>query len=44
VDAAILSAHCAAQLARYKLPQAFVFDREIIKSPSGKILKRVLRD
>lgn len=39
-----LRSHCEAQLARYKRPDSFVFDREIPKSPSGKILKRLLRD
>ena len=38
-----LREHCATQLARYKLPEKFVFDAEIPKSPAGKILKRVLR-
>jgi acyl-CoA synthetase (AMP-forming)/AMP-acid ligase II len=34
VDA--LRAHCEAQLARYKLPQALVVAPEIVRSPSGK--------
>jgi long-chain acyl-CoA synthetase len=42
-DAEGLRKHCEAQLARYKLPEKFVFDTEIPKSPAGKILKRVLR-
>jgi long-chain acyl-CoA synthetase len=42
-DGAALSRHCDERLARYKIPSEFIFDREIPKSPSGKILKRVLR-
>jgi len=39
-----LRTHCEARLARYKWPDTFSFDREIPKSPSGKILKRLLRE
>ncbi|HKU38513.1 MAG TPA: long-chain fatty acid--CoA ligase [Polyangiales bacterium] len=42
-DSADLRGYCEARSARYKVPAEFVFDREIPKSPSGKILKRVLR-
>ena len=38
-----LRGHCERLLARYKLPEAFIFDREIPKNPAGKVLKRVLR-
>ena len=34
----------AAQLAKYKCPSRYVFVDELPVSPSGKILKRVLRD
>ena len=44
ISAESLNEYCAARLARYKVPQKFVFGVEIPKSPSGKILKRVLRD
>jgi long-chain acyl-CoA synthetase len=43
-DAAALHRHCESQLARYKLPDEYILDRPIPKSPAGKILKRVLRD
>jgi long-chain acyl-CoA synthetase len=42
-DAEQLRAHCEQYAARYKIPSQFIFDREIPKSPTGKILKRVLR-
>ena len=35
---------CSEHLARYKLPKAVVFAEEIPRNPSGKILKRVLRE
>ena len=31
-------------LARFKLPKAVVFTEEIPRNPSGKILKRLLRE
>lgn len=37
-------AHCEGRLARYKRPQRVVFVEEIPRNPSGKILKRVLRE
>ena len=37
-------AHCDGKLARYKLPKGAVFLDEIPRNPSGKILKRVLRE
>jgi acyl-CoA synthetase (AMP-forming)/AMP-acid ligase II len=36
--------HCNGKLARFKLPRGAVFVEEIPRNPSGKILKRVLRD
>jgi O-succinylbenzoate-CoA ligase len=36
--------HCNSKLARFKLPKGAVFIDEIPRNPSGKILKRVLRD
>ena len=36
--------HCNGKLARFKLPKSAVFVEEIPRNPSGKILKRVLRD
>lgn len=39
-----LLAHCNGKLARYKQPKGAVFVDEIPRNPSGKILKRVLRE
>jgi acyl-CoA synthetase (AMP-forming)/AMP-acid ligase II len=36
--------HCQAKLARFKLPKQAVFVEEIPRNPSGKVLKRVLRE
>lgn len=36
--------HCQDQLARFKQPRAVVFVDEIPRNPSGKALKRILRD
>jgi len=36
--------HCQGKLARFKQPRAVEFVDEIPRNPSGKILKRVLRD
>jgi acyl-CoA synthetase (AMP-forming)/AMP-acid ligase II len=35
---------CDGKLGRFKLPKAVVFTDEIPRNPSGKVLKRVLRD
>lgn len=43
VSADTLRAYCQDQLSSYKVPERFVFDEEIPKSPAGKILKRELR-
>jgi len=43
-DEAALRAHCASRLAGFKKPRAFFFMAELPKNPSGKILKRRLRD
>jgi fatty-acyl-CoA synthase len=39
-----LKEHAAAHLARFKVPKAFHLTDSLPKSPSGKILKRLLRD
>jgi acyl-CoA synthetase (AMP-forming)/AMP-acid ligase II len=44
VEAAELLAHCAGQLARFKVPKDVRFLGELPRNPSGKVLKRVLRD
>jgi len=36
--------HCRAQLARFKVPKAVTFLDELPRNPSGKVLKRELRD
>ena len=36
--------YCNGKLARFKQPQAVVFVEQIPRNPSGKILKRVLRE
>ncbi|CAN5405788.1 hypothetical protein BH10PSE18_BH10PSE18_00170 [soil metagenome] len=36
--------HCAAQLAGFKTPKRIVFVDALPKNPSGKLLKRELRD
>ena len=44
VSAAVLRTHLAARLAKYKLPQDYVFLDDLPKGPTGKILKRELRE
>jgi len=44
VDTAAIMAHLAMLLATYKRPATFRFVEAIPKSPSGKILRRLLRD
>ncbi len=44
LDEAALIAWCQGKLASFKLPKAAVFLAEIPRNPSGKILKRVLRE
>ena len=36
--------HCVGKLARFKLPKAVEFIDEVPRNPTGKILKRLLRD
>jgi long-chain acyl-CoA synthetase len=38
-----LDEHCRALLANYKLPEAYVLDAVIPRSPAGKVLRRMLR-
>jgi long-chain acyl-CoA synthetase len=44
VTEAQLEAHCRQQLATYKVPSTFAFVQELPKSPTGKILERLLRE
>lgn len=39
-----LMAHCVARLARYKIPRSFDFTEALPRDPSGKLMKRKLRD
>ena len=39
-----LIAHCAAQLARFKVPRSIDFVAELPRLPTGKLYKRLLRD
>jgi fatty-acyl-CoA synthase len=44
VEVADLLAHCAEKLARFKVPKDVQLLEELPRNPSGKVLKRVLRD
>jgi fatty-acyl-CoA synthase len=43
LDEAAVIAHCAGQLAHFKVPKGVVFVDALPKNPSGKLLKRDLR-
>ena len=43
-DLAALDEHCRASLAAYKVPRRYEVRHELPKNPSGKILRRVLRE
>jgi len=43
VDEAALLAHCGEHLASFKQPKRVVFVESLPKNPSGKLLKRELR-
>lgn len=44
VDEQAIITHCEEKLSRYKLPRKVIFVESIPRNPSGKILKRVLRE
>lgn len=44
LDEAAVQAHCAAHLAGFKAPKRVVFADALPKNPSGKLLKRALRE
>jgi fatty-acyl-CoA synthase len=43
LDEAAVLAHCATQLASFKSPKRVLFAEALPKNPSGKLLKRELR-
>ena len=44
LDLAALQAHCRTRLAGFKLPKELHLVDALPRNPSGKVLKRVLRD
>jgi len=44
LDHARLAAHCEGRLARFKIPRELVLRDALPRNPSGKVLKRVLRE
>jgi fatty-acyl-CoA synthase len=44
LDLATLSAHCRSRLASFKVPKQLIVVDSLPRNPSGKVLKRVLRD
>lgn len=44
LTAADISAYCDDKLARFKIPKVVEFSSDIPRNPSGKILKRILRE
>jgi acyl-CoA synthetase (AMP-forming)/AMP-acid ligase II len=44
IDEEAIISSCEEKLSRYKLPRKVIFVDAIPRNPSGKILKRVLRD
>jgi fatty-acyl-CoA synthase len=44
LDLPALQAHCAGRLGGFKTPKQLVVRNELPRNPSGKILKRVLRE
>ena len=44
LDTSLLKAYCMEQLGHFKTPSEFEFVNELPKGPSGKLLKRKLRE
>ena len=44
LDYDTLANHCRAHLAAFKVPKQLILREQLPRNPSGKVLKRVLRD
>jgi fatty-acyl-CoA synthase len=44
LDYETLAAHCRSKLAAFKVPKALILREQLPRTPSGKVLKRVLRE
>jgi fatty-acyl-CoA synthase len=44
IDVDAVRAHCAERLAKFKIPKYFVVVDDLPRTPTGKVLKRVLRE
>jgi fatty-acyl-CoA synthase len=44
LDFATLTAHCRTHLAGFKTPKELVVREQLPRNPSGKVLKRLLRE
>ena len=44
LDYDTLARHCRAHLAAFKVPKQLILREQLPRNPSGKVLKRVLRD
>jgi fatty-acyl-CoA synthase len=44
LDFDTFTAHCRAHLARFKTPKELVLREQLPRNPSGKVLKRLLRE
>ena len=44
LDYEALATHCRAHLAGFKVPKELILREQLPRNPSGKMLKRVLRD
>jgi acyl-CoA synthetase (AMP-forming)/AMP-acid ligase II len=44
LDYETLERHCRAHLASFKVPKQLILKEQLPRNPSGKVLKRLLRD
>ena len=44
LDYETLARHCRAHLAAFKVPKQLILREQLPRNPSGKVLKRLLRD